>query len=64
MNPAKTNTILGLLFAAGGVGGALGPWAIGIVSNSLGIQLGFALVAVYCLLVIGATGMVQRTFRG
>ncbi len=63
VNPAKTNTILGMLFAAGGAGGALGPWAIGVVSNSLGIQLGFALVAVYCLLVIGATGMVQRTFR-
>lgn len=64
VNPTKTNTILGLLFAAGGVGGALGPWAIGVASNSLGIHLGFALVAVYCLLVIGATGMVQRTFRG
>lgn len=64
VNPAKTNTILGLLFAAGGVGGALGPWAIGVASNSLGIQLGFALVAVYCLLVIGAVAMVQRTFRG
>jgi len=64
VNPQKTNTILGLLFAAGGVGGALGPWAIGVASNGLGIQIGFALVAVYCLLVIGAMGMVQRTFRG
>lgn len=64
VNQEKTNTILGLLFAAGGVGGALGPWAIGIASNSLGIQMGFALVAVYCLLVIGAVAMVQRTFRG
>ncbi len=64
VNPQKTNTILGLLFAAGGVGGALGPWAIGLASNGLGIQMGFALVAVYCLLVIGAMGMVQRTFRG
>ena len=63
VNPEKTNTILGLLFAAGGVGGALGPWAIGVASSALGIQLGFALVAVYCLLVIGAVGMVQRTFR-
>ena len=63
VNPQKTNTILGLLFAAGGVGGALGPWAIGVASNGLGIQMGFALVAVYCLLVIGAMGMVQRTFR-
>jgi len=64
VNREKTNTILGLLFAAGGVGGALGPWAIGVASSSLGIQMGFALVAVYCLLVIGAMGMVQRTFRG
>ena len=64
VNKEKTNTILGLLFAAGGVGGAIGPWAIGIVSNSVGIQLGFALVAVYCALVIVAVAMVQRTFRG
>lgn len=64
VNPKKTNTILGLLFAAGGVGGAVGPWAIGIAGNGLGIQWGFALVAVYCLLVIGSMGMVQRTFRG
>ena len=63
VNREKTNTILGLLFAAGGVGGALGPWAIGVASNSLGIQMGFSLVAVYCLIVIGAMAMVQRTFR-
>lgn len=64
VNPKKTNTILGLLFAAGGVGGAVGPWAIGFAGNGLGIQWGFSLVAVYCLLVIGSMGMVQRTFRG
>ncbi|MBX3052216.1 MAG: MFS transporter [Caldilineaceae bacterium] len=63
VNKEKTNTILGLLFAAGGVGGALGPWAIGLASNSLGIQWGFSLVAVYCLLAIAAVAMAQRTFR-
>jgi len=61
INRAQTNTILGLLFAAGGVGGAVGPWAIGLASNALGIQLGFALVSIYCLLVIGAVSMVRRS---
>jgi len=64
MQREKTNTILGLLFAAGGVGGALGPWAIGVASNALGIQLGFSLVAVYCLAVIAAMLFVQRSARG
>ncbi|MBI3957399.1 MAG: MFS transporter [Chloroflexi bacterium] len=54
VNREKTNSILGLLFAAGGVGGALGPWAIGVVSNAVGIGWGFALCALYCALIIGA----------
>ena len=64
MQREKTNTILGLLFAAGGVGGAIGPWAIGVASNTLGIQLGFSLVAFYCLAVIAAMLFVQRSARG
>ncbi len=61
VNREKTNTILGLLFAAGGVGGALGPWAIGVVSNGVGIGWGFALCAVYCALVIGAVLALNAT---
>lgn len=63
VNREKTNSILGLLFAAGGIGGALGPWAVGVASNGLGIQLGFGLVIVYCLLVIVCMAMVQRHLR-
>ncbi|MCL4836155.1 MAG: MFS transporter [Caldilineaceae bacterium] len=55
----QTNTILGLLFAAGGVGGALGPWAIGVTSNWAGIQWGFGLIALYCLFVMLAMMMAQ-----
>lgn len=57
----KTNTILGLLFAAGGIGGALGPWAIGVASNTLGIEWGFSLCIVYCVLIIGALLVLNRT---
>lgn len=64
VNREKTNTILGLLFAAGGIGGALGPWAIGVAGNALGIQLGFGLVVVYCGLVIGCVAMAQRSATG
>jgi fucose permease len=34
-------TLMGLLFAFCGLGGALGPWLIGLVSDSAGIQAGF-----------------------
>jgi FHS family glucose/mannose:H+ symporter-like MFS transporter len=38
----NVGTLMGLLFAFCGVGGALGPWLIGVVSNAAGIQAGFA----------------------
>lgn len=61
VNKEKTNTILGLLFAAGGVGGAICPWVIGVVSNGVGIGWGFALSALYCALVIGAVLALNAT---
>lgn len=44
------NTILGLLFTFAGFGGVLGPWLIGIISDLVGIKLGFALNLVFGLL--------------
>lgn len=37
------NTILGLLFTFAGLGGILGPWLVGIVSQLGGLRLGFGL---------------------
>ena len=51
MHPENTGTILGLLFAFGGLGGALGPWLVGVGSDWLGIQLGFSIIIVYCVMV-------------
>lgn len=54
----KTGTILGILFACGGLGGALGPWIVGLVSEAAGLKLGlastlaFALVAMVTLLLV------------
>ena len=44
------NTILGLLFTFAGLGGILGPWLVGILSQVAGLRLGFALNLVFGLL--------------
>lgn len=38
----KLGTILGILFAWGGLGGAVGPWVVGLVSQAAGLKLGLA----------------------
>ena len=48
LHPQNTGTILGLLFTAGGIGGALGPAIMGVASVALGIQWGFGLAALFC----------------
>jgi fucose permease len=60
LHPQNTGTILGLLFTAAGVGGALGPATMGVASDFLGIQWGFALTALYCAGSIGAIGVLLR----
>jgi FHS family glucose/mannose:H+ symporter-like MFS transporter len=48
----NTGAILGLLFAFGGLGGALGPWLMGVANDLVGVALGFALTIVYCLVTL------------
>jgi len=54
----NTGTILGLLFACGGVGGALGPWTVGLLSDVVGLKLGltaplgFAATALIAILLL------------
>lgn len=38
------NSILGVLFTFAGLGGIFGPWLVGVVSNSLGLEIGFSLI--------------------
>lgn len=42
-HPAHLNSILGLLFTFAGLGGVLGPWLVGLVSDWGGLSLGFGL---------------------
>ncbi|MEZ4869076.1 MAG: MFS transporter [Caldilineaceae bacterium] len=59
--PQNTGTILGLLFTAGGMGGALGPAAIGVAGDVLGIQGGFALNALFCTgAIVAVTLLIMR----
>jgi MFS transporter, FHS family, glucose/mannose:H+ symporter len=40
---ANKSTILGLLFTFAGLGGIIGPWLVGIVSDFSGLMVGFSL---------------------
>lgn len=64
LHTQNTGTMLGLLFAAGGLGGALGPWAIGATGNVLGIELGFALTTVFCVGLIVTLMVLRGRIRG
>jgi fucose permease len=59
----NVGTLMGLLFAFCGVGGALGPWLIGVVSSLWGIQAGFTVNLVTTAAVVGGALMLMRTSR-
>lgn len=56
-------SILGILFAFSGVGGAVGPWTVGIVSDWAGIEMGlasslsFGLIAISALMCLNACSL-------
>ena len=50
LHQENQGTILGLLFTFAGLGGMLGPWIVGLASDWLGMQLGFALVLAFLIL--------------
>jgi fucose permease len=54
------NSILGLLFFFAGFGGIIGPWLVGIASDLGGIQFGFSLTLVFCLLTSASTLLLVR----
>jgi MFS transporter, FHS family, glucose/mannose:H+ symporter len=65
LHPKNTGTMLGFLFAAGGIGGALGPWAIGIASDAVGIGWGFGLIILFCAGgIVTLLVLLRRTARG
>ncbi len=49
LHKENVGTIFGVLFAFAGLGGALGPWIIGIGSDWFGLKTGFGMILVFCI---------------
>ncbi len=47
-------SILGILFAFSGIGGAVGPWTVGVVSDWAGIEMGISSTIAFGLVAIAA----------
>jgi fucose permease len=61
LHAENISTILGLLFAFAGVGGMFGPWLVGFASDLMGgIQFGFGVNLVYCILTAAAVLFLMR----
>ena len=60
----NTGTILGLLFASGGLGGALGPWTVGLLSDAFSLQYGLSASLVFALIALAAIALLQRLAKG
>lgn len=57
----NVGTVMGLLFAFCGIGGALGPWLIGVVSSQAGIQAGFTVNLITCAALVVGTLLLMRS---
>ena len=55
--------ILGVLFTFGGLGGALGPWAIGAAGDLVGIEMAFALNIAFCVMMLISLLALRRLAR-
>ena len=60
LHVAKTGTILGILFAFGGMGGAFGPWTVGFVSDLAGLRIGLASSLAFSVIALGALLSLKR----
>ena len=49
LHQENEGVILGLLFTFAGVGGMLGPWTVGLVSDWVGMRLGFGIILIFLL---------------
>ena len=60
---ANMGAILGVLFTFGGLGGALGPWLIGVSADVIGLELAFALSIGFCVVTLIALVALRRMAR-
>jgi FHS family glucose/mannose:H+ symporter-like MFS transporter len=58
----KTNvgSMLGILFTFGGLGGALGPWLIGVVSQWTSLSVGMVVPVAFCIVAIATSIFLSR----
>jgi fucose permease len=62
-HPENTSSILGLLFTFAGLGGILGPWLIGWMSDWLGLQMGFSAGIIFVALMLISTYILEKGIR-
>jgi FHS family glucose/mannose:H+ symporter-like MFS transporter len=60
LHKENIGTIRGLLFTFAGVGGMLGPWLIGLVSDWMGLTWGFSVLLVFCAVMWGSLVILKR----
>lgn len=64
LHHAHMGSMLGLLFACAGVGGAIGPWSVGYVSDFAGLRVGMTCPLVFEVIAITALIAVALQRRG
>jgi MFS transporter, FHS family, glucose/mannose:H+ symporter len=60
LHQSHLGTILGILFTFGGIGGAVGPWLIGLVSHRVDLQMGLGCTIVFTFIAIVSLALVVR----
>jgi MFS transporter, FHS family, glucose/mannose:H+ symporter len=56
----NANTILGVLYTFAGVGGVIGPWFIGWISDLFGLQMGFSLNVVFMMILLISVAILMK----
>lgn len=55
----NVGSILGILFSFSGFGGAIGPWAVGIISDRAGLELGISSTIAFGLISLAALAVLN-----
>jgi fucose permease len=63
MHQNNVGSMIGLLFSFAGLGGAIGPWLIGLTIDAAGMRAGFSLVIPYTVLVLVSVLMIRKQSR-
>jgi fucose permease len=64
LHTENVGTILGLLFTFAGVGGMIGPWLVGVVSDKSGLVWGFSMILGFCVIMAATVFTLRVRSRG